>query len=104
MKKPRSYNLANLTKLNCIKSNHFSHPGRKMRAVTIIFFLTFSETVVLDAKAQIPTLSREGMFLFPAPPRLLKQGLHSKKLKCSLSKSTRVASPVPTDVSFNFFL
>lgn len=58
MMKPRSYILANLIKLNCKESNDFSQPGRKMNAITTVFFLMSSETVVLDAKAHILTLSR----------------------------------------------
>lgn len=62
-----------------MKSNHFSQPGRKTKAVTTLFFLMFSKTVVLDAKAQTPTLSRGDTSLSPAPHKLLKQGLQRKK-------------------------
>lgn len=77
-----------------------------MKTGTTIFFLMFSKTVVLGAKAQIPTLPREEMFLSLPAPKLLKQGLHRKKkkkskFKCSLYKSTRVASPVPVAIAIS---
>lgn len=51
------------------------------------------ETVVLDARAEIPIHSKGEMFLYP----VTLQASLTKKSECSLSKSTRVASSILTD-------
>lgn len=50
-----------------------------MKAVTTIYFLMLSETVVPDAKAEIPTLSKGEMFLSPVTLQATEERFAQKK-------------------------
>lgn len=50
-----------------------------MKDVTTTFFLMLSETVVLDAKAEIPTHSKGEMFLSPVAVQATEERFAQKE-------------------------
>lgn len=103
MMKPRSYILANLIKLNCKKSNYFSQPGRKMNAITTVFFLMFSETGAGCQSTYTNSLKRINI---PSScfPTLLKKGLHRKKNASTPFPKAQELLPLFPWTYLNFFV
>lgn len=107
MKKPRSYILANSTKVNDIKPNHFGSATQKNEN----WYYYFLPNVLQDCGAGCQSTDtnspkrRDVPFL--ACPQVTEARFAQEKkkkkskFKCSLYKSTRVASPVPVAIAIS---